>query len=102
MLNDPSFIPKSCIVCGERFDLEKEKNDKSIAGRKRTKTPRIDRELQDQLVPIEGTVPNLTNLPEGCYFAPRCSQAEDICYQQSPPTFILSSDQSVKCWLYNE
>ena len=52
MLNDPSFIPKSCIVCGERFDLEKEKNDKSIAGRKRTKTPRIDRELQDQLVPI--------------------------------------------------
>ena len=57
---------------------------------------------KDQLVPIEGMVPNLTNLPEGCYFAPRCSQAEDICYQQSPPTFILSSDQSVKCWLYNE
>ena len=62
--------------------------------------PRIGQ--KEQLIPIEGMVPNLTNLPVGCYFAPRCSYAEDICQQQPPPTFTLNTNQSVKCWLYNE
>ena len=62
--------------------------------------PRIGQ--KERLIPIEGMVPNLTNLPAGCYFAPRCSYAEDICHQQPPPTFTLITNQSVKCWLYNE
>ena len=62
--------------------------------------PRIGQ--TERLVPIEGSVPNLTDLPEGCYFAPRCSYAEDICYQRQPPIIDLNPDQSVKCWLYDE
>jgi len=59
--------------------------------------PKIGR--KDKLVPIEGTVPNLTELPKGCYFAPRCPHAMDICREQMPPTFDISAEHSVKCWL---
>ena len=62
--------------------------------------PRIGQ--TERLVPVEGMVPNLANLPKGCYFAPRCPQAEDICFQQQPPMIYLNTDQSVKCWLYDE
>lgn len=54
-----------------------------------------------KLVPIEGTVPNLNNLPQGCYFAPRCPEAMDICKRKEPPMFRMNTNQEVKCWLYD-
>ena len=33
---------------------------------------------------IPGMVPNMFELPEGCYFAPRCSYCQDICRHQQP------------------
>lgn len=54
-----------------------------------------------RLTSIAGSVPSPYALPIGCYFAPRCFQARDICYKQEPPTFDLESEQSVKCWLYD-
>jgi peptide/nickel transport system ATP-binding protein len=38
--------------------------------------PRLDRELQDRLVPVKGTPPSLINVPTGCAFHPRCPYAE--------------------------
>ncbi|MFF2662583.1 ABC transporter ATP-binding protein [Kitasatospora sp. NPDC058032] len=38
--------------------------------------PRLDRELQDRLVPVKGTPPSLINVPSGCAFHPRCPYAE--------------------------
>ncbi|MFF7993188.1 ABC transporter ATP-binding protein [Kitasatospora xanthocidica] len=37
--------------------------------------PRLDRELQDRLVPVKGTPPSLINVPTGCAFHPRCPYA---------------------------
>ncbi|MFE6870323.1 ABC transporter ATP-binding protein [Kitasatospora sp. NPDC057692] len=37
--------------------------------------PRLDRELQDRLVPVKGTPPSLINVPSGCAFHPRCPYA---------------------------
>ncbi|WP_406092672.1 ABC transporter ATP-binding protein [Kitasatospora purpeofusca] len=37
--------------------------------------PRLDRELQDRLVPVRGTPPSLINVPSGCAFHPRCPYA---------------------------
>jgi peptide/nickel transport system ATP-binding protein len=34
--------------------------------------PRLDRPVQQRLVPIPGNPPSLINLPEGCAFSPRC------------------------------
>jgi peptide/nickel transport system ATP-binding protein len=38
--------------------------------------PRLDRELQDRLVPVKGSPPSLINVPSGCAFHPRCPYAE--------------------------
>ncbi len=56
--------------------------------------------VKEKLVPIEGTVPNLTELPQGCYFAPRCSEAKDICRIKESPVFNTDQTQT-KCWLYD-
>jgi oligopeptide/dipeptide ABC transporter ATP-binding protein len=39
---------------------------------------------QHRLATIEGTVPPIDMLPEGCAFAPRCSRATDICRRTDP------------------
>lgn len=51
---------------------------------------------------IEGSVPNLLNMPNGCYFADRCPHAMDICYRKMPPDFAIGSGHSAKCWLHSE
>jgi peptide/nickel transport system ATP-binding protein len=38
----------------------------------------------DGLRPIKGSVPELTRLPVGCRFSPRCPLAMDICRSSSP------------------
>ncbi|MEZ0068513.1 peptide/nickel transport system ATP-binding protein [Streptacidiphilus sp. MAP12-20] len=38
--------------------------------------PRIDRELQERLIPVQGNPPSLINLPGGCSFHPRCPFAD--------------------------
>jgi len=38
----------------------------------------------DGLKPIKGSLPELTNLPEGCRFSPRCPLAKDLCRLSSP------------------
>jgi len=62
--------------------------------------PRIG--IKKRLVSIEGSVPKLTHLPQGCYFAPRCSKSMDICRRQEPPVFKIGDGHEVKCWLYGK
>ncbi|MDH6112921.1 peptide/nickel transport system ATP-binding protein [Kitasatospora sp. MAP12-15] len=38
--------------------------------------PRLDRDLQERLIPVRGTPPSLINVPGGCAFHPRCPYAE--------------------------
>jgi len=56
--------------------------------------------IKKRLVPIEGVIPNLAHLPQGCYFAPRCPKSMDICRRQEPPIFKIGDGHEVKCWLY--
>jgi oligopeptide transport system ATP-binding protein len=39
----------------------------------------------DRLYAIPGLPPNLTRIPPGCPFAPRCPRAEDVCRHDPPP-----------------
>ena len=45
--------------------------------------PKIDEDTE-KLVPIDGMMPNMAELPQGCYFHPRCRYCEDICKKESP------------------
>jgi peptide/nickel transport system ATP-binding protein len=38
--------------------------------------PRMDRDVRDRLLPIQGSPPSLITLPPGCAFHPRCRYAE--------------------------
>ena len=46
--------------------------------------PRLDGDTSKRLVPIEGQPPDLSRLPAGCSFAPRCKQASSECLKQQP------------------
>lgn len=41
--------------------------------------PRLDKDRKDKLIPIPGSLPDLTNLPPTCAFLPRCSYAVEQC-----------------------
>jgi len=47
--------------------------------------PRLDGDAGIRLVPIEGQPPDLSALPPGCAFAPRCRLASAKCRAQRPP-----------------
>lgn len=52
-----------------------------------------------RLIPIRGLMPDPTNLPKGCPFAPRCSYATEECSRRMPETVHLSDTHYVSCIL---
>ena len=51
-----------------------------------------------RLQEIPGIVPALSNLPEGCAFAPRCAFAEERCRQAYPPYEEKRPGHWAACW----
>ncbi len=49
---------------------------------------------------IEGTVPDLTNPPPGCPFAPRCPSRRPVCSERVPPLVEVSTGHRVACVLH--
>ncbi len=58
--------------------------------------PRLDRRT-DHLATIEGLVPNMSTLPQGCRFAPRCPFASEICVEGAPPMAAVAPDHWSRC-----
>ena len=52
-----------------------------------------------RLATIEGVVPNLAQLPTGCRFRERCSQAQPQCALADPPLTSLPSGRKVACFV---
>lgn len=49
-----------------------------------------------------GNPPSFLNLPTGCTFHPRCPFATQLCKVEYPPTFTVSQNHKVACWLLSE
>jgi oligopeptide transport system ATP-binding protein len=60
--------------------------------------PRLDRVSDDELQAIPGNPPNLLELPSGCRFRDRCSQAMDECLQR-PPLWVSDDSRKSRCFL---
>ena len=58
--------------------------------------PRLDRRV-DELATIEGSLPNMTALPVGCRFAPRCPFASEICVNAPPPIVDVGPRHWSRC-----
>jgi len=53
----------------------------------------------DRLNPIDGLMPDPTDLPTGCRFHPRCPQAMEVC-QRLAPSDWASNTHTIKCHLF--
>ena len=61
--------------------------------------PRVRQESRGRLEAIEGQPPDLTHLPAGCAFQPRCRFAEAQCLQEQPPLREIAPTRRVACLL---
>jgi len=59
-------------------------------------SPRLER---GKLTPIPGSVPQLTALPSGCAFSPRCSLRRSDCSVAVPDLRLASAEHSARCVL---
>ena len=55
-----------------------------------------------RLTPIKGLMPDPTNLPEGCAFAPRCDHACEDCMHKRPDTEMINDTHAVACLRWRE
>ncbi len=55
-----------------------------------------------ELKPIPGLMPDPTNLPKGCAFAPRCRYATDACKEKLPEVRRVTDTHTVCCSRYDE
>jgi oligopeptide/dipeptide ABC transporter ATP-binding protein len=60
--------------------------------------PRLDEPRRARLAPIEGQPPDVTRLPPGCSFAPRCSFRVARCTQEVPPLETIEGAHQSACW----
>jgi oligopeptide/dipeptide ABC transporter ATP-binding protein len=60
--------------------------------------PRLDEPRRARLAPIEGQPPDVTRLPPGCAFAPRCAYKVERCLEKVPPLEVCSPAHLSACW----
>ena len=51
-----------------------------------------------KLKPIPGAMPDPSNLPAGCPFAPRCGYACEKCMAEHPELLPVEGEHYVRCW----
>jgi oligopeptide/dipeptide ABC transporter ATP-binding protein len=61
--------------------------------------PRLDEPRKAKLNPIDGQPPDLTRLPPGCSFAPRCCYAIARCQVEVPPLMGTADSHLSACWV---
>jgi len=61
--------------------------------------PRVDELKHERLLNIRGLPPDLTNLPPGCKFHPRCQFRVERCFREEPPLGEVDAGQLARCWV---
>jgi peptide/nickel transport system ATP-binding protein len=62
--------------------------------------PRPDKQKQDRLQAIRGTVPPIMDMPKGCKFCTRCNDKMEICETNEPELKEIKPNHKVRCHLY--
>ena len=61
--------------------------------------PNLEEETE-RLSPINGLMPDPTNLPKGCKFSPRCPQCMEICREKAP-SVLKRGSHIIACHLFD-
>lgn len=54
-------------------------------------------DTESEKEPIQGSPPDLMNLPEGCAFHPRCKYATELCKKEVPVLRCIGEDHKAAC-----
>ena len=60
--------------------------------------PSLSEEV-DRLNPVNGKMPDPTNLPKGCKFSPRCQYATERCKTEQPEIRDIGNGHLVRCFM---
>jgi oligopeptide transport system ATP-binding protein len=64
--------------------------------------PRLDLKGQELNV-IRGLPPNLTAIPKGCPFNPRCGYVQDVCrHDPAPQAYVVAPKRTSRCHFWKE
>jgi oligopeptide/dipeptide ABC transporter ATP-binding protein len=55
---------------------------------------------RERLKPIDGNVPAIHRMPQGCRFAPRCAHAMPVCREQDAEFVEVQAGHRARCWLH--
>jgi oligopeptide/dipeptide ABC transporter ATP-binding protein len=61
--------------------------------------PQLDQDIKKKLVPIQGQPPDLSNVPEGCAFHPRCTYVVNRCREEIPKLVSVGGQHEKACWI---
>ena len=64
--------------------------------------PEFNIEHNKKIQPIRGSIPNMNNLPSGCYFHPRCEFATENCKINKPHLEIIVNDRKSRCFEFRK
>jgi oligopeptide/dipeptide ABC transporter ATP-binding protein len=64
--------------------------------------PRLDEPIRAKLEPIPGQPPDLSKLPPGCAFAPRCRYVMERCSAEIPPLEEVAPEHLSACWIAHQ
>ena len=56
----------------------------------------------ERLRQIDGAMPRLTEIPDGCAFNPRCPQVLERCTREQPELVATQSSARAACWLFDQ
>ncbi|HEV7243068.1 MAG TPA: ABC transporter ATP-binding protein [Thermoanaerobaculia bacterium] len=62
----------------------------------------VNAPTKTRLATIEGMVPSLNALPQGCKFNPRCPDVMELCLGNEPALIPVSEGQSARCYLHGD
>jgi oligopeptide/dipeptide ABC transporter ATP-binding protein len=64
--------------------------------------PEFNIDNQKKIQPIPGSIPNMNDLPSGCYFHPRCSFAKENCKIKKPVLEKILNNRKSRCFEYHQ
>jgi len=61
--------------------------------------PQVDAKSDEELISIKGSPPDLSKLPPGCPFTPRCPFVIEKCHVEKPPLISVGHEHAAACWV---
>ena len=82
-----------CAPSGELFAQPRHPYTEALL----SAVPVADPNVQMEYIPLEGEIPNPSNVPLGCYFHTRCRYAKPICSEKAPDAETVGEGHFAAC-----